>query len=1559
MAQVSIVPSGGLVASLRPAELPDGASPRTYDTDFLAARVMQRSGLNNPFTYSGASVGPSPGGTAVDTSLGGAVWSNPANVLTNTGLYASASLSPFTLTITNVQMAVTGTSFLQTVLTLTFASTPPAITAGQTYSISGLTNAPQLNGLIFTPVTIAGNSVTFSPVTQILPTYSGADSGIATPSGVLSQTDAIDIKQFGFSIPSNQTPQGFVVSILTYVNSASTVFGQISVQLLKAGVPVGTPVTAFSSLGAPATIPVGGMNNLFGSGWSYSDLNSTTFGLRITYASSGTATIFIGYVTLQAYFVPDAANFNYVGQFLSPTGISYKLALDANGTWYLENTTSNPGVLTPILVGSTAGSYGSGATVYDRAFVANSTLTGQVTGTDIPRQYNFEGGWWDRITQVGPASPGSVTASQASGSIANITSVTFTGSVAEITATNTYVAGEVGTFAGLTGGASGLNGQTLIVLSTGLSGSGFQVASTIGAGGPFSQSGATFTPQYTYPVATITQPEANSDITDPGHLSVLLWSAGPGSTSAGNTLTVYYSPSYYGGSPQPIAQDTVLVAAFNAGYPVYVYISGAPYGNGIYQVTSIGNALPPGVDHYRYYFTVQLPTSSYQNTVESTGQYQITQATVTTSTPVPGLAPGAQVSIAGASVSAWDGVYPIVEAINAGAYNITQTALSGGTATYTWELVSGIAPTSGQLVTVSNTLNANGVLNVTDALIATATGVTSGTFAITGFASSLNFPTAVEEGQATTAGTQFIVDPGAPNVGSTTVNPIYGNSTGGTITVVGSATGGTLPIGAGTRQAVWIFITRNGLYTAPSPPLTYDVANGANYVQVSAPIGPPNVIARLWATTQAGQNGVPGANFYTTTVPTLFTVGGVQYTSSSFLVPDNVTTTARFTFSDFVLVESDAIDVVGNNLFNLIELGNPAVILQYATRTFYIGCQNKIQNFLNLSFDGGYNATSGGASPTPLGWNLDAASNLVYEGFAQSIAASLLVSPIFGNSLYVVNNSGSSQATLGMITQSAYQDVWNEPILNPQGSPVPYSFRITARTPSGQTTGNIVIDLTNSNQGIYGTTLASVSIPLASLTTDFQTYTFSLVPQPGLPTIPAGLLLRIWGQNIADGGDYEIDRIEVFPTNQPVLTNVVWVSYAEEPEQVDIDTGQLTLNSANQFPVYGATVIQDQLSFKKATSLIEVEDAANYEPSYWTTREISQAGSGAVGPNAFSQGADWDISLHQTGINVFEGGKPMPISRELQAMQTGDQLWDQINWQVSQTFWLVNDLRARRFYVGVAMNTPNFWLPNAPTVINPTQPNVYLMCNYDGCATAQELEGAPPVHVTMFGNLKAMDMRRKWSIGQISSPFAAICADGLQGFDTIFLCNGKQTGKIYRLLSPDIQPTDDGVPIAPLYTTSGQPGTEKAQAMQIGSGQKYVAKWMANMQGSAVANGLTIRHYPNLLPPLWSTTGVYQAGQYAVYQGQIWSAVTPMNRVPPSSPNWANVTAQFTVTYTPPLSFSMTNNIEWRKEVRGQRVFTEFSMNQSGTPVAGYFELGEMMADFQTHPWGDFRGASS
>src|ERR1700680_1345379 len=101
----------GVVTLADPTSLPEGASPRTQNADFNIGSVFTRQGLENPFTYQGGSAGPDGGGHAVDTSLGGAAWSNVGNTLLNTGVYASAAVNAIiteTLSITAVQIVSTG-----------------------------------------------------------------------------------------------------------------------------------------------------------------------------------------------------------------------------------------------------------------------------------------------------------------------------------------------------------------------------------------------------------------------------------------------------------------------------------------------------------------------------------------------------------------------------------------------------------------------------------------------------------------------------------------------------------------------------------------------------------------------------------------------------------------------------------------------------------------------------------------------------------------------------------------------------------------------------------------------------------------------------------------------------------------------------------------------------------------------------------------------------------------------------------------------------------------------------------------------------------------------------------------------------------------------------------------------------------------------------------------------------------------------------------------------------------------------------------------------------------
>src|SRR5271157_3245933 len=377
-------------------------------------------------------------------------------------------------------------------------------------------------------------------------------------------------------------------------------------------------------------------------------------------------------------------------------------------------------------------------------------------------------------------------------------------------------------------------------------------------------------------------------------------------------------------------------------------------------------------------------------------------------------------------------------------------------------------------------------------------------------------------------GNQFTFHPGETFV-NTNTNVIYGPYTGGgQITVLGTS---LIPIGAGTRQAVCFFITETGTWTPASPPVTFIVSSDANLLNVSGiPIGPKNVVARGIAITEAGQNGVPGANFYVITVPVVQTVGTVVTTYSSTIINDNTSTTASFSFTDAILLNSTEIDIPGKNLFNTIELGSCAWCVPYSSRMFYGLQLNKVQNFNNLTFDGGSLLEGWGQYPTNTG--------LVTSEI------SLLSSPVTGDALYIINNTGSTQAQMGMIAQTAYQDPYKVAIIN---SNVAYSVRVACSCPSGVRLGTLVIDLTDLSNSLFGNTYGSFTVPFSSMTSLVSTFSGTLLAQNVFPgSVSSKLNLRVWVQSMGVGADVLVDRIEVFPTLFPYLKTQVYGSYRSE-----------------------------------------------------------------------------------------------------------------------------------------------------------------------------------------------------------------------------------------------------------------------------------------------------------------------------------------------------------------------------------------------------------------------------
>jgi hypothetical protein len=1149
---------------------------------------------------------------------------------------------------------------------------------------------------------------------------------------------------------------------------------------------------------------------------------------------------YVGDLDLTTYITAALENFNWIGSYEQNNQSLYTLALDAAGNMWLENVIQNPNVFALSLTGIIPGSYANGATIDNNEFVMFSDLT---IGTDRPRQLDADGNWYP-VTQGGPGAPPDFIASTGSvGGIITLVSYTWVAPISPATegvATFTYVAGPTPPVAGgiytlnVTNGAPGLNGQAVIALSGSTSTTFSAEVSGTYPVGPTDITG-TATPSFSYAIASITQnPKYSGE--NPGGLA-FLWSDGPGLTANGTTVTVYYNT--YGDPADP-----VLTQLFNSGNAVYVQITGATFEsedfNGIWLVTGLGQGIPPNETNTFTYFTFTFTAAGTFGGRIAGSSYQITLATITVTTPVAGVTPGTSITITGATPTGWNNTWSVVTS-NSELYTITSTGYdyTANVATFGWG-GNAIAPTPGELVTVIGATN-NAAFNGTF-VIATVAG---STFTVNGINAPAGIPpgqTVETQAQATEFGTVFTFDPGALYQGTSTTNVIYGNDTGtGDLFVIGSS---IVPIGAGTRQAICFFITESGAWTQASPPVTFDVASNANLLNYSKlPIGPPNVIGRGIAITEAGANGVPGANFYVITEPVSQTVNTVVTTYTATIINDNITTSGSLSFTDAVLLNSEEIDVEGNDLFNLIELGSCAWCVPYSSRMFYGMQLNKIDNWTSggtLSFDGGYLPNPNGPI-SPLGWG-------VYPTVQPPATSeiNLVNSPVTGMALYIVNNTGAIQPVMGTVAQTAYQDPYNVAIIGPNTA---YSVRVAASVPSGIRLGTLEISLVGLSNGVFGTLeYGAFTVPFTSMSSLVTVFTGTLLTTQFQTAVPSTLAIRVRVLNMGVGADVLVDRIEVFPTEFPYLKTEVYGSYLNEPEEVDAspEGGIIDTSTENAQTVFGGFVMRDQMYLMKSSSLYSTRDNPNSEPGGWSLTEVSNR-AGACGINAFDVGEEWAVMACRNGLYGFDGREPQLINLEIL------QVWNQINWNAGNSICVTNDTQNRRIYISVPLPTGTSpegvptstvqWLPFASYNPTPTTPNVILMLNYQAIGSFSELMADIGTHATMFGTLANPDMRRKWSIWQIATPYLGHVLRGNYLDDPVYVCNGISSSKIYQF--EDDQYSDDGVAIYSDYCTYGFVNAVKAATLPIfGLAKKRYTILQLNAEGSG---SMATTLYPNTL----------------------------------------------------------------------------------------------------------------
>lgn len=764
-----------------------------------------------------------------------------------------------------------------------------------------------------------------------------------------------------------------------------------------------------------------------------------------------------------------------------------------------------------------------------------------------------------------------------------------------------------------------------------------------------------------------------------------------------------------------------------------------------------------------------------------------------------GLAPGQLVYIQG------------VTAVTVGT-GITSTSSTGGICTVTTSAAHGLSP--GALITIASAADAtvNGTWLVASIVSATvftfatgATGATSGGAAGT---VKLNFPVAgisPDDTQFTVltcpsstvftvqlaysdgswaSGTVYFPWNGTFYVTSVPSNVTFTYSNPGP-TAATTALGGPAQVSyagqvtPGVHQCQVLFVTRQGYVTKPSPPVQFTAAGGQYLTVSNLPIGPANVVARILAFTGAG-----GAQYFYLPVPAM--VNG-QQVSQATQINDNTTTTVTLDFGDSSLFAGLAISIPGNNLASQLVLDGAVGFGFYGSRLLTWGQRNRIQNLLNVMFDGGYLS---GASTVPLGWTVAGAGSLVTSG----------------------RWGGAYQlGAASNLSQSFYLDAYGAPIGTPNAT---YRARCWLKG----ATASVTITISSSSTAFSST----VTLTTTSTTGVWVEGAFN----NAMPSaIPSDMLLVI------SGTSGTVDEISILYAQLPFLDTLLFASYVNNPEGFDGVSGKFG-PATDTHKVMDLGILRDNLYLVTQDPAGRLHQTANNgvtEPAGWNVSEVG-ANCGALSSFSVTKsqaddasaggGEEWFAWASVGGARIFGGDQPYKISQEIQPD------WAAINPAAALTVWALNDPQDRVIYFGLPLGSAG-----APNLIYPV--------NYRELETAYEIAESRPVRNSFSGKLIATDHTRKWSRWNLAMNGAALLyrSTGQALTPVFFNGNGSAPGvaagfgNVYILAGSGYTDADYGR-FYPWYVTHFFVQGDAEQALQLGSHRKQLCYYMHSTSGS-------------------------------------------------------------------------------------------------------------------------------
>lgn len=633
------------------------------------------------------------------------------------------------------------------------------------------------------------------------------------------------------------------------------------------------------------------------------------------------------------------------------------------------------------------------------------------------------------------------------------------------------------------------------------------------------------------------------------------------------------------------------------------------------------------------------------------------------------------------------------------------------------------------------------------------------------------------------------------------------SSNNGTATLGGS-------ISAGTHQCVVMFLTRQGYITAPSPATQWIASGGKRVVLSNIPIGPANTVARVIGFTGAG-----GDNFFiipaTVTLPNPTGTPPLPIQIAATIVPDNVSTTYTFDFDDNTLFAATAIDQIGNDLFDQVVLGPVLGFFAYASRLVAWGDYNKVENFLNMGFDGGYLLPL--ATAVPLGWTKVTIGGTLSTGGAWASGLS-----------WKILTDGTNLPN-GQLSQPAYQDSFGNAILSPLTL---YTLRVWLQSSyTGSGTQLFVAEFFSPTSGSLATAIISLqNQPIFSA----GAFAFATLNNRLPSIIPTDTVLRISAASLIVGikPTIQVDELSIIFAENPYRDNLSRWSYVNNPEAFAETTGELG-PADDESPMRCFALLRQ-------SALLETGDGVHIftdntgEPDTWNVNQLTRA-IGSVSlkggdPGKFGTGdaaEDWAFVAGKNGVYLFAGAEFWKVSQEisrnpgLSQAQDPRVCWDDINWAAEQTIVAKNDPAARRAYFAAPVN-------------GSVTPNKLFVLDYREMDTATQIASAAPLHITLQGKMRSSDLTRKWSVWNVpANDIEILIRPGNQRA----LCfgggpnsNGQAFGNIYTL-DPTKLTDDDYGAISPYYTTYFFTDHETEQALGIGSDMHLVKRLHAFIAG--------------------------------------------------------------------------------------------------------------------------------